>query len=294
MAEGMLETTEPPPRVESRIVPLNSKKLTAILVRQLAAELGLPTTAPLGELKLLVDGKIEELGQETRKVQAVLTTREAGITVTLFGVEGQFLEAEPIEEYERTTHGPVSPPLEDGEESGGDDGSSIEGSPELLKRKLEEVSQQNESLEGEVSSLKSEIERLNLRMSEVWRMSCEQVSQWDATVTAKDEEIAELKAKYEEMTRLPLSGSTRGAVRSDMSDEELSAAEDNETRGLAHDGSTHSHSRGTAISRRKGRAPPLDSFDGETPGLRLDDWLPGLENRYPSGTVGRKRSSLYN
>ena len=93
----------------------------------------------------------------------------------------------------------------------------------------------------------------------------------------RSEEIAELKAKCEEMTRLPLSGSTREAVRSDVSDEGLSEAEDNETHGLAHDGSTRSHSRGTAISRRKGRAPPLDSFDGETPGLRLDDWLPGLE-----------------
>ena len=42
-------------------------------------------------------------------------------------------------------------------------------------------------------------------------------------------------------------------------------------------GSHHNHFTGNGTQQRRGRAPPIEFFSGEDPGITVDDWLPSLE-----------------
>lgn len=53
----------------------------------------------------------------------------------------------------------------------------------------DELTTRVSSLEGEVSTLTDKLTRKTERVSEVWRMSCEQVSVFDETISAKYSEI---------------------------------------------------------------------------------------------------------
>ena len=96
MAEGGLEVPETV-KVAPKTLPLNSKRLTAVLIRQLARALEIPTTASLEDVRMLIDGKLEEMGHEPMNVQAVLRPGETVTNVALIGSDGQFLEAKPAE-----------------------------------------------------------------------------------------------------------------------------------------------------------------------------------------------------
>ena len=50
----------------NRPLPLNSKRITTRLLKQLAQE---PTTATLNEIRTLIDGKVMELGHEPRNTE---------------------------------------------------------------------------------------------------------------------------------------------------------------------------------------------------------------------------------
>ena len=84
-------------------------------------------------------------------------------------------------------------------------------------------------------------------------MSCQQVEEFEETTTAKDREITELK--------LRLAGQTTDRGHSPTPSLASSIAE----LPIA-----------TRQSRR-GKAPPVEMFSGENPGIRLDDWLPSLQ-----------------
>ena len=81
-----------------RPMPLNSKKLTRILLRQLARGLQIESTAgtSLAELRQLVEGQVEDLGHELRHTQVVLTEVEHGVQVCLRDANGTFLMVEPL------------------------------------------------------------------------------------------------------------------------------------------------------------------------------------------------------
>ena len=49
-----------------------------------------------------------------------------------------------------------------------------------------------------VDTLTQEVEASKARAKEIWRISCEQVEDFDHTTAAKDREIAQLKAQLEE------------------------------------------------------------------------------------------------
>ena len=44
-----------------------------------------------------------------------------------------------------------------------------------------------------MSVLKRELEGMKVRVKELWRTSCEQLDEFDATIMSKDEEIASVK-----------------------------------------------------------------------------------------------------
>ena len=92
------EPTEGRVAKAGRPMPLNSKKLTGILLRQLARGLQIESTAgtSVAELCQLVEGQVEDLGHEPRHMQVVHTEVEHGVQVCLRDADGTFLTVEPL------------------------------------------------------------------------------------------------------------------------------------------------------------------------------------------------------
>ena len=71
----------------SQTLPLNSRRLTAARLRQLARGMDLPTTATIEDLRQIIDGKVTEMGHEPRNVQVQLHPDR----LELLDLEGPFL-----------------------------------------------------------------------------------------------------------------------------------------------------------------------------------------------------------
>ena len=57
---------------EGKVLPLNSKRLFAVYVRELAEELGLPTRTTTDEVRQLIEGDLTSKGREPKNVQIIV------------------------------------------------------------------------------------------------------------------------------------------------------------------------------------------------------------------------------
>ena len=71
MADQASEAVAERARV-GRPLPLNSRRLTANIVNQIAKALELPHSASLDDMKQMVEGMLTERGEEPRNVQVAL------------------------------------------------------------------------------------------------------------------------------------------------------------------------------------------------------------------------------
>ena len=111
-------------------------------------------------------------------------------------------------------------------------------------------------MQPEISRLQDALKIEKARTADLWKTNCEQLSEFDATLLAKDEEISKLK---EEFARSHTHHSTPVPVDRDPED-------------------PVPLERPAVIPQtRRGKAPPVDPFTGEDPEMRLDDWLPALQ-----------------
>ena len=173
-----------------------------------------------------------------------------GTRIGLKDAEGIFLDLLPPESEEDP-----SPPSKDGEETSG----GAEAEPEAVQRALKEITDQRDTLQAEVSGLQDALEKERGRARDMWQMNCLQLSEFDAALTAKDEEITKLR---EQLARLPprsTSASRASSVAHESGSEE-------DTPSPVRPG-----------KKRRGKAPPVDAFTGENQEVRLDDWLPALQ-----------------
>ena len=81
-------------------VALNSARLAASQLHSLGEVLSLPTTGSVGDLPLMIEGKITELGHDPRNVQVALSRNKDGRSFTLSDHEGVFLTVNPEGEEE--------------------------------------------------------------------------------------------------------------------------------------------------------------------------------------------------
>ncbi len=91
----MPELIEVPP---GKVVPLNSRKLTAAHLKRVAEALGLPVTGATDQLRQLIEGKLEsERHREAANVRVVLQEEQC-IETKLFLMDegGVFLETKPF------------------------------------------------------------------------------------------------------------------------------------------------------------------------------------------------------
>ena len=231
------------------VLPLNSRRLTITMLKQLAGALGLPRSASADELRQLISGQLEGMDKEPMQVQVVLQKTEAGVHITLRDLEGVFLEARQpaVEESDQVRE-------EHGDE---DDKEDAEAGKEIetMREEIETLQEEKRSLQLDVDSMKRETEKLRNKVKEMWKMNCAQLTQFDAILMEKEEEITSLKDK--------LAAGDRRLPQHFHTGEE----EEEDTRVTTCG----------AYTPRRGRAPPVDPFTGENPEVRLEDWLPSLK-----------------
>ena len=268
MSEEAVEATVDRTRV--RTYPLNSRRLTADVIGRIAKELGLPTAGSLEETRQILDGKLVEMGREPRNVQVDLEETEGGVSVYLKDESGVFLEAQPERIEERSEEN--SERESDGSEDGARDGAGVREAAEL-EAQLLRASEENATLRGEVSAVREQLEEEKAKCKELWRMSCEQLARHDEHLASKEEEIEKLKACLSELgsgPHRPVHVST--VPRVGTPEPRPSAA----TTSVASSSPLLPHTP-PSVSQRRGKAPPVDTFGGETAEINFEDWLSALQ-----------------
>ena len=270
--------------------PMNSRRLTSTYLKCIARAFGLPTKAAAEETRVIVEGKLAEMGRDPRNVLVVVATDSSGReTLTLRDVSGVFVDAgSPREEADHDStddeHGDVDPGSRgDRDESPPEtpvhsDGDGIPDAEELhsLRAQNAELMATATDLRTEVSSLHEEVTKLRERLTkeservnEMWRMNCAQVSGFDEAITAKDAEIEELRAKVLEIEGCEPVGPDPIPILPVVHVPSNVHGETSSVRGEA--------SSSASTQARRGKAPPLSTFSGEDPECLLDDWLPSIE-----------------
>ena len=141
------------------------------------------------------------------------------------------------------------------EEDGGvDEQSSGEEDLDTVST-LAEMREELESVKLQNITLRDELEAQKQKMREMWRTNCQVLTEYDELMSKQESEIAGLKSKL---------------AKAALSNRSLSPAS-----GCSKE---EGQSGASVIVRRprRGKAPPVDSFTGENPEVRLDDWLPSL------------------
>ena len=225
-----------------RPLPLNSKRLTGVLLKQLARGLEIPTGSSGDELRQLIEGKLGDLGHDPRNTQAVLQEAETGVNISLQDADGIVLTVSPIVADLGKGDSPG--------ETGNGDGAGTE-EVEELREALREAKEQQAAKDVEIAKLQEQLEREKERYKKLWSLNCAQLAEFDSAVSAKEEEIERLKSR--------------------LHPDDLSLPRESPTREHS-DGET-----GEILpSHRRGRAPPVEMFSGEDTENSLDDWLPAL------------------
>ena len=261
-----------------RPFPLNSRRLTGPYLMCIAKAMGLPTSGATDATRVMIDGKITEMGRDPRNVQVTVRTHPHGQeTLSLRDVDGVFVDAgttDVVPELEGDSTGSVN--NEDVSEGRDLDSPVHSGEDEiadlraLLSACTTELKTEVSALNEEVHRLKDRLERETERVNEMWRMNCAQVSGFDEAIIAKDKEIEMLKSKVTEsrapLGRLPMH-STAVTPHPPVS---VRSAHIDETPVDTH----YTHASGLI---RRGKAPPVNEFSGEDPDILLEDWLPSIE-----------------
>ena len=83
-------------------VALNSARLTAGQLRSVDEALGVPTSGSVSDLRLVIEGKITDLGRDPHNVQVLLSKDKDDRTLRLSDHKGVFLTVNPESEGERS------------------------------------------------------------------------------------------------------------------------------------------------------------------------------------------------
>ena len=134
---------------------------------------------------------------------------------------------------------------------------------------MERLTVTNTALSAEVSGLRDELQGEKEQRRELWWLNCQHLRELEELIAEKDKEIAALKARRSE------SGSP------------IALESPAHASGVGEPPRSHtapalvvppaSPSLGEPHPLRKGKAPPIDFFDGETGSITFEDWLSTLQ-----------------
>ena len=143
-------------------------------MKQIAASLSLTTTGSTDEVRLIVEGRLVDMGKEPQHVQVVMCGTEGshlqlrdvdGVFLDVYGV---FLDVLPEEEGKEDSEG------DGGGHSSGESAGSEDDDVAEVRLALQHAHNLNRSLQEEVSSLKEQLGREKCRVKEMWHENCEQ------------------------------------------------------------------------------------------------------------------------
>ena len=167
---------------------------------------------------------------------------------------------------------PETPPAIMEDMAGADEGSEVALADQLreAQAQLTEAQARNETLTREVGELTVKLERANSRVRELWSDQCTLSVEYDKQLVEAELEIERLRsqlagrptsvAETGSVTTLPYSSTVPRVDRQPLPRGPV-------TRGLV--------TRDPV--QRRGKAPPVEPFSGESEAQRIDDWLPILE-----------------
>ena len=142
------------PRVVGKSLPLRSRRLTAVHLRRLAKALGVPVSATIEDLRLMIDGKLAEMDKEPQNVQVVIADTVEG------GVECQVLQDE-TGVFLRTTDGDPTDEdrtrREDESESGGTE-KDVPVTVDTLQAELQEARLKQTEMAEQLASKQAELD----------------------------------------------------------------------------------------------------------------------------------------
>ena len=260
------------PLPSGRVLPLNSKRLTSAHLKQVARKLELPTTGSTDQVRQLIEGKLQE-SREISNVQVVVqesTYQE--LKLSLMDEEGVFLETDPssksVESQSAEVEGLVEA-LDDAKRRNLSLMEELEAATQRIEEEKERATDLEKKLEEceagegqeEVEQLKAELKSAKDKAKQLWKLTCSQSREQEERIADLEAEVARLRAdrsREAESPSLPGSSSGRSSPDADCVQEPVRPT-------------------------RRGKAPPVDSFTGEDPAVKLEDWLPVL-----------KRASLWN
>ena len=143
------------------------------------------SSGSIDDLRLVIEGKITELGRELCNVQVLFEEHTSEAAFTLLDDSGQFLTVSAVEAE-------LPMLLEDGEVNSDAENESSESEIASLRFSVATITTERDALLRELQSVKQELELKKARVKELWRMNCEQLSEYDLLLVAKEEEIARL------------------------------------------------------------------------------------------------------
>ena len=248
-------------------LPLNSKRLTAAHLRQIASALDLPTTGAADQLRQVIEGKLETDGHEAINIQVVLEdSRLIETKICLLSEGGVIVTPQPLRRETADVHDD-SEDLGRALEEAQQQCSQLNGLLDAEREQnatLQEQLKSATSTTGEVSELRDKLRAEKEKVKQLWRTSCEQVRSHDELISEKDAEIERLKRQLVGRESDKSSESTPSEP-SEPGYDDLSVAD----LELPH--------TPPARVQRRGKAPPINAFTGENPELTMDDWLPSLK-----------------
>jgi hypothetical protein len=241
-------------------VPLNSRKLTISIVKAIAQALSLPGTGSKEETLLMIEGKLAEDGCEPQNVQIMITGREGTTDVLdmeLIGEDGPFLSI--VLQRVTTRNAPQGVLDEEPGDFEGEGGHERDNP----SSELQVVREENDLLKQRLSEMQAQLDKVTERMKSLWRANCSLAREFEGAISDKDAEIEHLKQQLVD---------TQGEA---LSIPDPTVVSNPSVVGVPQSVTLLREQKST--NNRRGKAPPVDPFNGEDEAIRLDDWLPALQ-----------------
>ena len=150
--------------------------------------------------------------------------------------------------------------IESGPSAPEGEGSQDDDSPST---KLQQVGEENDILKQRICDLETQLGQVTVRMKSLWRANCSLSREFEEAIGDKDAEVEHLRQQLVTLQGEAMSGTC------------TTSPVDSNSAGVTPSVALHGHERPT--HKRKGKAPPVDSFSGEDEAVRLDDWIPTLK-----------------
>ena len=192
--------------------PLNSRRLTAAHLRAIAEAIGLPSVGSADQIRQCIEGKLQTEREDPNVVVVIREVQTTEQILALADSEGEFVRTPPLRRGQGAYQDEVtSRELQEAHAQLQEAGEIIQSAKAKDAEQARQISELHDALrdqeqqitgkfEDEVADLKQKVLEEKAKLRQSWKTSCEHLTEQDAIIAAKDEEIAELKHRLSELT----------------------------------------------------------------------------------------------